>query len=64
MYILFQLNLNSPNDSAVKKMFSTELINNTDKIFIYFLLLKENHRQLYLLMTYVLKDYQINKKEI
>lgn len=37
MYILFQLNLNSPNDSAVKKMFSTELIKNTDKIYIYFL---------------------------
>lgn len=35
MYILFQLNLNSPNDSAVKKMFSTELINNTDKIFLF-----------------------------
>lgn len=60
MYILFQLN---QNDSAVKKMFSTELINNTDKIF-FFLLMKQNHRQFYLLMTYVLKDYQIKKKEI
>lgn len=26
--------------------------------------MKQNHRQFYLLMTYVLKDYQINKKEI